>query len=113
MPWRARNHRAEAEVKTREQQRQRARPTAQQRGYDYVWSLFSQRWLRTHPICGEQYDGTISDQYSACARAGVLAPAEVTDHILSMAKGGEKYDPHNLQSLCRACNSLKMRQYES
>ncbi len=31
----------------------------------------------------------------------------VTDHIVPMAQGGEKYDEANLQTLCRACNTAK------
>ncbi|KAA3641923.1 MAG: HNH endonuclease, partial [Armatimonadetes bacterium] len=29
------------------------------------------------------------------------------DHIVPLEKGGAAYDPRNLQTLCRSCNSAK------
>ncbi len=112
MPWRPRNPQQDAATRQRAHSRQAARPSAQQRGYTSRWAVFSKHWLQTHPLCGEQQDGSLSPAYSRCVQAGRLTPAEVTDHILSMARGGAPYDPTNLQSLCRACNSAKMQRYE-
>lgn len=82
------------------------RGTAQQRGYDYQWSLYSQAWRQQHPFCGERADGL---NYRAHRRAVCVGdvPAQVVDHIRPMSKGGSKYDPANHQSLCLGCNSAK------
>ena len=39
----------------------------------------------------------------ACGRAGRLE----VDHILPLARGGDRWDPSGLQSLCRGCHVLK------
>ena len=41
-----------------------------------------------------------------CSRCG--ATSDLTaDHIVAMALGGDPYDPRNLDTLCRSCNSKK------
>lgn len=38
---------------------------------------------------------------------GLQTRATVTDHIVSMRRGGEKFDGANHQSLCASCNTHK------
>ena len=39
----------------------------------------------------------------SCGRAGRLE----VDHVVPVAKGGEKFDPDNCQALCRRCHFRK------
>jgi 5-methylcytosine-specific restriction endonuclease McrA len=41
------------------------------------------------------------------APAGSVAPAEHVDHVRPLGMGGERFDPANLQPLCRSCHSRK------
>jgi 5-methylcytosine-specific restriction endonuclease McrA len=91
---------------------EKARGTAEQRGYDAAWAKFSRVWRQQHPLCGERADGQLYPEHSACARDGITSPAGATDHIRSMANGGEKYDEKNLQSLCVRCNAAKRNQVD-
>ena len=50
-----------------------------------------------HPLCEE------------CERNGRVALAQVVDHIIEIADGGDPVDPSNLQSLCHACHNRKHR----
>jgi 5-methylcytosine-specific restriction enzyme A len=84
-----------------------ARGTAQDRGYDYAWSQYSRDFRAKFPLCGMRIDGQLHPEHSICVREGVMTPAEVVDHIVSMSRGGSKWDPNNHQSLCRACNTAK------
>lgn len=84
------------------------RGTAQERGYDYPWAVFSRRWRKQYPICGMRADGVIHVEHSRCAQDGKFTQVDlVVDHILPMADGGEKFELANLQTLCRACNTAK------
>lgn len=38
---------------------------------------------------------------------GMSVPAAHVDHIIRIEKGGDWFDPSNLQSLCPACHSVK------
>lgn len=87
-------------------QQDTARGTAQERGYDYQWSLYSQSWRQQHPFCGERMDGLSYRQHRRADCVGDV-PANVVDHIRPMSKGGSKWEPGNHQSLCLACNSAK------
>ena len=86
----------------------RQRQTAHQRGYTTEWSTYSRLRLQQFPICGMQEDGTISGQYgSRCAAEGRTVPAQCTDHIVPLSRGGEMWSTSNHQSLCLACNTAK------
>lgn len=53
-----------------------------------AWRKAAARHKQAHPICVK------------CESAGVIAPAEFTDHIVRIEDGGDKFNPANLQSLC-------------
>src|SRR5689334_728474 len=89
------------------QQAERQRGTAAERGYDAAWAKFSKSWLTQHPLCGERADGQLHAEHSRCVEDGRETPANATDHIVSMANGGDKYAESNLQSLCIRCNTRK------
>jgi 5-methylcytosine-specific restriction protein A len=94
--------------KARRQVADQARGSAQERGYDYQWSLFSKRWRERFPVCGMRADGHVHLDHSQCAREGRLNVQDtVTDHIHPLEQGGAKFDEANLQTLCRACNTRK------
>ena len=86
---------------------ERQRGTAAERGYDAAWTKFSRNWRQQHPLCGERADGELYAEHSVCAAESRVEAATATDHILSMANGGAKYDEDNLQSLCASCNARK------
>jgi 5-methylcytosine-specific restriction protein A len=61
-----------------------------ERGYGSLWQRMARAHLRRHRSCVQ------------CGRTDDLT----VDHIVPIAKGG-KSDSHNLQTLCRSCNSAK------
>jgi 5-methylcytosine-specific restriction enzyme A len=87
--------------------RDRARGTAQERGYDAEWARYSHGWLALHRWCGERADFRLHAEDSQCVQRGLRTRATVTDHRRSMAMGGAKFDPANHQSLCADCNRRK------
>jgi 5-methylcytosine-specific restriction protein A len=96
-------HRAE-----KQRQGDAQRGTAQERGYDYQWSLFSKQWIAGHPVCGMRADLQLHADDSLCVQRGIHTTTDlVTDHRVPMADGGAKFDADNLQTLCRACNTRK------
>jgi 5-methylcytosine-specific restriction endonuclease McrA len=52
-------------------------------------------------------DGQQHPDHSFCTRRGLKTRARVVDHIVSIAAGGDVFDPTNHQSLCVACNTRK------
>ena len=44
---------------------------------------------------------------SECGHEGSVDNPLVGDHIVSLAAGGSRFDPENLQTLCRECNRAK------
>lgn len=70
--------------------REAPRLSRSQRGYTRRWYRVRARYLRTHPLC---------------VRCGAVA--DVVDHILPMARGGEQYHTDNLQPLCTVCHNRK------
>lgn len=51
--------------------------------------------LQREPLCVE------------CKRAGIITGANVVDHIRPISQGGAKFDPDNLQSMCKPCHDRK------
>lgn len=93
--------------------RDKARGTSRERHYDSRWARFSLRWRQQHPRCGERADGKLYAEHSRCVAEGRITAAEAVDHMVSMANGGEQYDPANLQSLCMSCNARKRNMFEA
>lgn len=83
------------------------RPSAAARGYTAAWTVYAATWLRRFPWCGMRQDGVFYSEHSHCVRRGARVPAQVVDHIRSIASGGAVFDPTNHQSLCRSCNVRK------
>lgn len=68
--------------------------SAQERGYDSVWTRLRNAYVRAHPICQIQHycDGD---------------PVEEVDHIKPIRYGGDRLDERNLQSACKRCHAWK------
>lgn len=90
----------------------RARGTAQERGYNAQWALYSQTFRAQHPLCGERADGTMDTVNSRCAKEGRTTPAECVDHTIPISQGGSIFDPENHMSACFACNTWKAQALE-
>ncbi len=65
------------------------RPKAYDRGYDYKWFSISAAYRKAHPFC---------------FRCGRLA--EMVDHRTPISLGGDNSED-NLQSMCRMCHAGK------
>lgn len=76
--------------------------SAKSRGYDRKWQHFRKVYLNRHPWC------------VSCLQNGKLTKATVVDHIHPF-RGDEKlkYDPANLQALCKACHDKKTGTFDS
>ena len=85
----------------------RARGTAQARGYDAAWATYSKHFRAKYPICGMRTDGQLHAEHSRCVQEGRTTAAECVDHIQPMSRGGDKWSPLNHQSLCTRCNRVK------
>jgi 5-methylcytosine-specific restriction protein A len=59
------------------------------------WRAMRAQHLRSEPLCRE------------CRKSDRLVPAAVVDHIIPLARDGERLDDVNLQSLCLSCHSRK------
>lgn len=68
-----------------------ARDSSARRGYDAAWRRLSEHVRRSRPVC------------ERCGRR----PSECVDHVVSLARGGARYDPANLMALCWSCHSQK------
>ncbi len=65
------------------------KPTGDQRFYNsQAWRKTSRAVRQRHPLC------------EVCEAIGVVAVAEVTDHIIAREEGGADYDVRNLMPLC-------------
>ena len=89
------------------QAQQDPRPSASQRGYSSTWTVYARDWLARFPWCGQRQDGHRYAEHSACTRLGRDTRATVVDHIQSIARGGDVFDPGNHKSLCTRCNTRK------
>lgn len=59
------------------------------------WAKLSKAWKRSHPLC------------ERCKAKGLLAEADVTDHVIPFPICDDFFDKTNLQSLCKRCNFEK------
>lgn len=85
----------------------RERGSASERGYDATWAHYAKQWLQRFPWCGQRLDGALYLEHSRCVQRAQRTRATVTDHIVPIRKGGKRFDPKNMQSLCNACNVAK------
>ena len=65
------------------------------RGYDRQWERFRRMVLTSNPLC------------VVCKAVGEITPARELDHIVPLARGGERLDPENVQALCKRHHSMK------
>lgn len=89
------------------QRQDRARGTAQARGYDAAWADYSRRFRAAHPVCGMRADGSMDRVNSRCVQQGITTPSACVDHNVPMSRGGSKWDASNHTALCLACNTWK------
>ena len=59
---------------------------------DRRWQAAAAQQLHDHPRC----------QHPGCRHLAI-----VPDHIVPLAEGGDRYDPNNLQSLCKTHHDQK------
>ena len=62
-----------------------------------VWQTARSRKLSLNPIC------------ERCSTKNKIRKAEEVDHIIPLAKGGDRLKQSNLQSLCKMCHLEKSR----
>jgi 5-methylcytosine-specific restriction protein A len=74
---------------------QTPRGSGSARGYDTQWRKFRLGYLAQNPLC------------VSCRKQGKYKGASEIDHIKPLAAGGDKFNPHNLQGLCKSCHSKK------
>lgn len=83
------------------------RESAHQRGYDIRWQRYRRYFLAMLAV--DDADATYNWQKGrngTCEQCGAYENLEL-DHIVALAKGGMKYDPYNIQVLCKTCHSQK------
>jgi 5-methylcytosine-specific restriction protein A len=89
---------AQSLLPKRTQREPDVRPSARKRGYDARWDAFAKSFLRKHPLCVD------------CSREGRDEPATQVDHIVPLREAPKrKFDPTNLQGLCRPHHTIKTR----
>lgn len=72
------------------------RGKAHQRGYDRKWHNIAAEHKRQNPCCAE------------CLKKGFVVAVQITDHIIPVhVRPDLMYQWSNLQSLCRACHTVK------
>ena len=68
-----------------------------ERGLGWDWQKVRDAYIKANPLCVDPFG----------MHVGRAVPAESVDHILSRAKGGDRLDWDNLQSLCSTCHNRK------
>jgi 5-methylcytosine-specific restriction protein A len=68
------------------------RPSAPKRGYDRDWYAFRDDYLRRYPTCCER---------------GCGQPATEAHHVVPLRAGGLRFDPSNIEPLCKAHHSQR------
>jgi 5-methylcytosine-specific restriction protein A len=92
--------------------------SANLRGYNYRWQLYTKRRRREHPICEalhcdrcqRQYNvGTITCTTCRQPLRGCHQPSTCTDHITPVHGPDDRlfWDERNHQDLCWSCHSSK------
>lgn len=61
----------------------------------YAWRKVSKLNLEKNPLC------------VSCLQNDLNTMAKVTDHIVPISKGGDKWSEDNHQSLCHECHNAK------
>lgn len=89
------------------QQIDRRRGTSRERGYDARWDKLSEWFRSIYPLCGMRVDGVVHEEHRRPQCKGRFVKAGCVDHIIPVSRGGDRYDPANLQSLCIPCNTAK------
>ena len=59
------------------------------------WRVLRRMILNNYPFCVE------------CLERNIHHESREVDHIRAVSDGGGKYDPENLQALCKSCHSRK------
>ncbi|HYD16742.1 MAG TPA: HNH endonuclease signature motif containing protein [Candidatus Nanoarchaeia archaeon] len=72
-------------------QRDRARGTSTERGYDANWQRFRNWFLQRHPVC---------ECKAKCGR-----PATEVHHVVRLSDGGDRLHESNCQALTHSCHS--------
>ncbi len=70
--------------------------TANQSFYNSTrWRKIAKGHKTKHPLCEE------------CLDKGIVTAVQITDHIIPIDKGGNKFSSDNLRSLCHKCHNKK------
>lgn len=64
------------------------------------WGEVSKEFRKKNPICA-WYGKRISEKYPCRVKS------KITDHIVGMTDGGDKWDSRNFQALCASCSQAK------
>src|SRR5262245_9515797 len=62
------------------------------------WNKVSRDHRKHEPLC------------RMCSANGIVRQADMTDHIIPIREGGDKWNPANHQSLCNHCHAIKRAQ---
>jgi 5-methylcytosine-specific restriction protein A len=76
------------------------RGSSSERGYDYRWQRFRDRYLKLNPLCVD------------CLTQGNIEPAVDVHHIVKLTEGGKRLEPSNCKPLCHVCHSVRTRRGE-
>lgn len=76
----------------------RSRPALHDFYHTTAWATLRAAYRSDHPLC------------EMCLKENRVTEADVVDHIVEIADGGEPLAWDNLQSLCHACHNRKTRQ---
>ena len=79
-------------AKQKQQQYDKQRGNFRQRGYTTAWDKVRAIKIKHNPLC------------ERCEKKGIVTPAALVHHIVSLSKGGELSNINNLMSLCVQCH---------
>lgn len=93
MAWKPQTRRNEQAVRERRKAWDDRRGTPAERGYDWQWREFSERYRQENPLCAD------------CLEQGIATPSEEVHHIVKLKLRPDlKYEQSNLVALCGACH---------